>query len=981
MSEANLPAGRIYSDRAPPIAVSEANLRDEPAAPSVSSDEPATPSVSSDELPSSERALDSSTKGGLAWSNIEPVRASAPPLTSPLIDSSRSDTLPTWDVAQADSSAGRSDFEPPFSSDASAFIDEIDAQAPDEDFEDFDEVLSSLEESGSEGTDDDSQPALEPDRIGAPWLDGARTERPIASNPFATREPLAVQEPVPLAAREPLISDEPTPTPAAHEAAEAAPLGAPAHPSSSEDLAMLLERLEAEELTIEDAVEPPSESPVHPQHDPLKTSGELRASVQSAVASFLSSDELPVVAFTATSAGDRTGSLPSARGPETGEAPIRGPAQPAPIPEAAPAIILEIPPEPLEIPADATNRISLAEVGSLKIMLGCAMQRPTGTLRVMTEEGAFKLTYVEGSVTEVATSIETLSFAQVLEASSVDHVAVLMADRESRGRATETARILIGRRLLDLTSATMLLRRWSATVLGHMVSARAGVCHFAHFTGLSTQFPLPLGRFEAPVEALRAGLNRDALEQRLTPYADAGFTLAEHASARAEDFEHDIAASLISMDGARSLRSLLAERQHDASAYRTMLHAVYLGLEAELLTPVKPQRSRQAQVLQEVRQELARLSSAMPADVLGVRPGATFEELKARVEQLRAAYKPLPEGETRELAEAKAQLFSLFQNAIMVLARDASSAPPRSASAARTPSSASRVPVHPTPAPQIPAASHKPAPPMPAAAQKPAPPMPAAAQKPAQVPPPREAPREVQAPPASFAPPDDVATGELTRPRAGSVREIALRPGQAVAVRKRAAVAEVAVPVSPAKHEEPAKLAPPDPVEHRDYFEEAKSLAKKGKYEQATSALEKAVAADPTQRPLYRCFQEYYKVLDNKGEQFGAAEKAIQHIESLMAHVPSTQAAPHILLGRLYKIVKDKDASAAAFAKALDIDPNDADARAEANLAKRRDRSTSEVMHEKSSLGRAFSAITEKLAGDTGKKPKEPKGKAKKKKK
>ncbi|MBI4820438.1 MAG: hypothetical protein HY791_29495 [Deltaproteobacteria bacterium] len=656
-------------------------------------------------------------------------------------------------------------------------------------------------------------------------------------------------------------------------------------------------------------------------------------------------DVSPPQRTASTPAPQRTASIPVPR--VEAEAPITTRTASFPALPSSEGRVLDL---PIELDPSTPNQVSLLDVGAFRLLLGCAVQRANGIMRVWTAEGGFKLSYADGVITALATTLPELSYVRALSSiPNLDPIALSMADKESRGDPATMTGILVVRSILDPASGSSILRQWALAVLARLVAAPAGSSHFTP----GTVRPPPLRTFDKVIEPLidaaRLGLNRETLEQRLMPYAEYGFALIRSEVARITELGPSIVEVLEQLDGSRSLRDLLNETYFDPATYARLLLSVYVGVEAEVITTTSPRHMLQAKQAREIAAEVERLSSASPAEVLGVRPGAGFAELKERVEALRERYRQAPDGELRELTEARSQLFGLFQNAIVVLAREAAApAAPR--------------PEYPVAASSSPLAPRGEIPQPPRA-------------QPAE---PVWAPAEPQQAPSPYSPPPPAPEPESfraeSRQRAGSARDIALRPGQAVAVRKRTVVAEVPAgqyheeSEKPAPRAAPAKPAPAAPaVVAEEQFENALALAKKGKYAQAADAIDKALATNPPQRALYRIHQEYYRALDHKSDQHAAAERAIEHIESLKTQIPSTNAKPYVFLGRLYKLTKNKEAAEEAFEKALDIDPEDPDVKAEANLLKRRERTTSEVMHEKSGIGRAFSAL---LGGGDGSKKK-----------
>ncbi|MBI4814672.1 MAG: hypothetical protein HY791_00355 [Deltaproteobacteria bacterium] len=351
--------------------------------------------------------------------------------------------------------------------------------------------------------------------------------------------------------------------------------------------------------------------------------------------------------------------------------------------ELAPAELapLEPPPEiytiqrnveelPIDLDPEAEGVFQLRfDVQPLRVILGSVRARATGVLRFKTRQQSFRLHFSEGRIVELA----VLGGPEVSCALHFQRAGVIPAELAPRigpdhaGDSATVASLALESGADPFVAATA-LREWSLAVLIKLINARSGSCQFVAQDIPDPVIPAFEERYEGPIWAWRQGVDAQdlvfdfrALAEHVVGPSDKGLSFDE---IPLEDAERTVAQVL-----SRSAPVRMILQNAPDPVFRTLaLKVIHLGLNAQILKLTSPQEAAQLQQAQNIRVEIRRLSTATDAEILGVPATATREQVKARIEELKQAFASAdPGSELEELADAKAELFTLFERAVLGL--------------------------------------------------------------------------------------------------------------------------------------------------------------------------------------------------------------------------------------------------------------------------------------------------------------------------
>ncbi|MBI2372676.1 MAG: tetratricopeptide repeat protein [Deltaproteobacteria bacterium] len=324
---------------------------------------------------------------------------------------------------------------------------------------------------------------------------------------------------------------------------------------------------------------------------------------------------------------------------------------------------------PIELDPDAEGVFQLKfDVQPLRVVLGSARARATGVLRFRTRTHSFRLHFSEGSICEVAVlggGLDASFVHQLVRQELMEESIAARFPAELHGDSARVGGEALGLGVSKpaLADAT---RQWALSMLMRLINARSGACQFVADPVPSPVMPLFEGRYDAPILAWRQGVDPQDLVMDFRALAEHMVTPSERGivfdELPLEESERAIAHVL--MRGA-PVRAIMQSAPDPAS--RTLaLKLIHLGLSAQILKLVSPQELAQLQQANAIRSEIRRLSNASQAEILGVPESATKEQVKLRIDELKRAF-AAPEAVTEpaELLDAKAELFALYERAVL----------------------------------------------------------------------------------------------------------------------------------------------------------------------------------------------------------------------------------------------------------------------------------------------------------------------------
>ncbi len=305
---------------------------------------------------------------------------------------------------------------------------------------------------------------------------------------------------------------------------------------------------------------------------------------------------------------------------------------------------------------------SLDDRPLVEILFEAARRRARGRLRVMTPRGTVGLGYADGKIVEVEVAIADLELPRhLLDTGAIDVEALARAEAALDASGGDLGAALIAAGAIAPHVYVERYAAWARAVLGALVAETAGATFFAREDVRPQGVPLGLDRYGAIVDALRSLGGRVLLERvaagartrTVIPRTQDGVTL-EELKLPPKDLR-----VLRAIDGAKTLEALISMGDHAPTAVGVALALGWATLGDD---PEAPKERAEAARLEDV---YAQLAKAGQLEVLGVGPGASDEDVRARYMELAKQYHPDAIRQTAlpELVAARAKLFALVQSA------------------------------------------------------------------------------------------------------------------------------------------------------------------------------------------------------------------------------------------------------------------------------------------------------------------------------
>lgn len=316
-------------------------------------------------------------------------------------------------------------------------------------------------------------------------------------------------------------------------------------------------------------------------------------------------------------------------------------------------------------PAAGPAEVRLDETSPLALLFRHAAKKARGRLVISSDEGQVLLDLLDGKVVAVDTTAERLGLGSYLiETGAVPMEALDEAVTAAVGRfGGDVGGALIGLGKIAPHVYVETYAKWAKVVLADVVAWGSGTATFTPKEVKAPPMPLGLDRAASLVEAARTGLDKSALEIRLSdrrgrpliPSSVEGLTLED---LRLPPKELRI---IKGIDGTKTLDETLALPNADAA-----LAALYAAIEGGFVVSGEDQEApKELAAARALETELRTLSKKSPLEIMGVKASASDEEVHARYMTLAKLHHPdrLRQGASRALVDARKQMFAVVQAA------------------------------------------------------------------------------------------------------------------------------------------------------------------------------------------------------------------------------------------------------------------------------------------------------------------------------
>lgn len=312
-----------------------------------------------------------------------------------------------------------------------------------------------------------------------------------------------------------------------------------------------------------------------------------------------------------------------------------------------------------------TAEVRLDETSPLALLFRYAAAKARGRLLVESDEGQVVLDLLDGKVVAIDTTAERLGLgsylldANVVPIEALDEAVSAAAERFGG----DVGAALIGLGKIPPHTYVETYAKWAKGVLADVIAWSSGTATFTPRDMKPPPMPLGLDRAASLVEAARAGLDKNALERRLSdrrvrpliPSAVDGLTLED---LRLPPKELRI---IRGVDGTKTLDETLALPGADAA-----MAALYAAIEGGFVVSGEDREApKEIEAARQLEAELRTVSKKSPLEILGVKASATDEEVHARYMTLAKLHHPdrLRQGAALVLVDARRQMFAVVQAA------------------------------------------------------------------------------------------------------------------------------------------------------------------------------------------------------------------------------------------------------------------------------------------------------------------------------
>lgn len=343
-------------------------------------------------------------------------------------------------------------------------------------------------------------------------------------------------------------------------------------------------------------------------------------------------------------------------------------AQAAPV-AAPPPIAASEPPPPSSPPVPPPP----PGASVVRVMFDCARAKVTGRLVVAHPDGDITLSYSDGKVLAVDTTVAALGIGQFLIDRGVcDALAVRTGTDRAPMMGGDLGSALISLGLVQPHIYVEKFAEWARSVIG-AAAAAPGASELFEEPVTAAAVPLGFDRFKVLIEALRAGFSKGELDNRLGEKMKRLIIPAGVDGVNIDQLKLDSRELRVFklIDGTKNVEELLTSVQaRGDSGPRVVYMMTELGFVVFGDDPLLPKERSQARELQDV---LQRMEKQNYYEVLGVGGTADDEAVRGKYMELAKLYHPdkVRVNAAPELRDVRAKLFARILQAFETLEEEA----------------------------------------------------------------------------------------------------------------------------------------------------------------------------------------------------------------------------------------------------------------------------------------------------------------------
>jgi tetratricopeptide (TPR) repeat protein len=324
---------------------------------------------------------------------------------------------------------------------------------------------------------------------------------------------------------------------------------------------------------------------------------------------------------------------------------------------------LDAPPEP-EVPVN----VGFHNRSPLKNLFEAAAKKSRGFLRLNHDEGELVLSYIDGKIVAVETSIVALSLGEYLIAQGmIDDHKLQQGLERAPAMGGDLGGALISLGLIPPHTYFERFIEWAKNAVRASIGWQDGTATFEPAEIKPPPVPLGFDRFGLLIEASRA-LTLEDLETRLESKKGLVVIPAGVEGVSLEELKLDPKEFRVvkSIDGTKTLSALLESNVGRGELALSALRAVYYATEAGVVVfGEDTQIPREKDEARRIDEQLEASVDKNAFELLGVPPTAGDEQIRAKYKELAKLYHPdtVRPGAAQELVEARERMFDRIKSA------------------------------------------------------------------------------------------------------------------------------------------------------------------------------------------------------------------------------------------------------------------------------------------------------------------------------
>lgn len=309
----------------------------------------------------------------------------------------------------------------------------------------------------------------------------------------------------------------------------------------------------------------------------------------------------------------------------------------------------------------------------LRAILRAAVEKSTGILELLAPDGSLELTFKDGKIVAVETSIPALALSKYLVANGVATDAQIQRARErapAMGGDVGGAMIALG--LVEPHTYFEKLVAWARFTLASIASRDYDKASLLHKDVPNPPVPLGLDRFGVLSDIVRDGAERSTLQDRYAAKRPCPLIPSQLEGAKIEDLRLKAAElRVINMvNGARTLGEILETLGGNETKSLEVMRVVFLAEETGFVVfGNDPLLSKEIQEAAKVREQYERMRVRNYFEILQVNEKSSDDETRTRYADLAKQFHPdkLRQGAAPELIDARREVFGLVNEAFEAL--------------------------------------------------------------------------------------------------------------------------------------------------------------------------------------------------------------------------------------------------------------------------------------------------------------------------